>query len=219
MPRASGRTKDDTTPREKALAAFLAVLAERPFESIGLAEVAERAGITLAELRAGFGSTFDMLAAFVRATDSAVLAASDPDMAERPARERLFDVLMRRLETLEPHRDAVRSLAASARRHPSLALGLNRLAVRSQQWMLAAARIDSAGLKGAVRAQGLALLFARVLRVWLADDDPGLAKTMAALDRELGKGERALGLMQRACRLMPRRSRGAAPEGVAEAAS
>ena len=62
-----------------------------------------------------------------------------------PPRERLFDVLMRRLEILAPHREAVRSLLRSARRNPPLALALNGLAVRSQQWMLTAAGIERIG--------------------------------------------------------------------------
>ena len=53
-------------------------------------------------------------------------------MAEEPARERLFDVLMRRLEALAPYKEAVRSLLRSARRNPGLALALNAMAVRSQ---------------------------------------------------------------------------------------
>ena len=190
--------------RDKIIEAFLALLAEKPFERIGLAAVADRAGVSLADLRAEFGSTFDMLAAFMRETDRKVLASGDPELAEAPARERLFDVLMRRIETLKPQREAVRSLPRSARRDPALAMGLNRLALRSQQWMLAAAGIDSAGLRGRVRAQGLVVVFARALRVWFHDEDPGLARTMAALDRELASGERMLNLLDDLCPLLPR---------------
>jgi hypothetical protein len=113
----------------------------------------------------------------------------------------LFDVLMRRLEVLAPHKAAMRSLMRSATRNPRLALTLNGLAVRSQQWMLTAADIDAAGPGGMVRAQGLALLYASVLRVWLEDDDPGLARTMAALDRGLGRGARWAGLLDNLRRL------------------
>jgi AcrR family transcriptional regulator len=190
--------------RDKIVEAFLMLLAEKPFERIGLAAVAIRAGVPLADVRAEFGSTFDMLAAFMRETDRKVLAGGDPELAESSARERLFDVLMRRIETLKPHREAVRSLACSARRDPTFTWGLNRLSLRSQQWMLAAAGIDSAGLYGRVRAQGLVLVFARTLRVWLDDDDPGLARTMAKLDRELASGERCLNLLDDLCRLVPR---------------
>ncbi len=86
-------------------------------------------------------------------------------------------------------------------RNPGLALALQGLGLRSQQWMLTAADIGAAGPRGFVRAQGLALLFASVLRTWIDDDDPGLARTMAALDRALARGQRWSGLLDELCRI------------------
>ena len=203
-----------TSERDKIIAAFLALLAEKPFESIGLADIAAEAGVSLAQLRGEFSSPLAILAAHIKATDRAVLAADLSDMAEEPERERLFDVLMRRLAALAPHREAVRSLLRSARRDPPLALALNGLAVRSQQWMLTAAGIGAAGPRGMIRAQGLAVLFGSVLRTWVRDEDPGLARTMAALDRALARGQRFVGFLDdlchipsRLCRLRSRRRR------------
>jgi len=150
----------------------------------------------------------------MKAVDQAVLAADTSDMAEEPARERLFDILMRRLEALAPHRAAIRSLLRSARRDPPLAVALNKLAVRSQQWMLTAAGIGAAGPSGMIRAQGMAVLFASVLGTWTDDDDAGQARTMAALDRALARGQRLAGFLDdlcaipaRLCRLRSRRRR------------
>jgi AcrR family transcriptional regulator len=200
--------------REKITAAFLALLAEKSIEQIGFAEIAREARVSLGQLRGEFASTLAIFAAHIKATDRAVLAADSSDMAEEPPRERLFDVLMRRLEVLAPHREAVRSLLRSARRNPPLALALNGLAVRSQQWMLTAAEINASGPRGMIRAQGLALLFGSVLGTWVRDDDPGLARTMAALDRALARGQRFSGFLDdlchipsRLCRLRPRRRR------------
>ena len=177
-------------PRERIIGAFMALLAEQPIERIDLAEIAKRAEVSLAELRGEFSTTLAILAAHMKEIDRAVLRGGAGDMAQEPARERLFDVLMRRLETHAPYREAVRSLLRSATRNPPLALTLNGLAVQSQQWMLAAADISASGPKGMVRAQGLALLYASVLRTWLDDTDPGLARTMAALDSALARGQR-----------------------------
>jgi AcrR family transcriptional regulator len=185
----------DKAPRERVIAAMMTLLAEKPIERIGFADIAREAEITLPELREMFGSTLAILAARTKELDRAVLAAGDADMAEEPPRERLFDVLMRRLELLEPEKAAVRSLMRSASRNPALACALNGLAVRSQQWMLTAADIDAAGPRGMLRAQGLAVLFASVLRTWIDDDDPGRARTMAALDRALARGQRWAGLL------------------------
>jgi AcrR family transcriptional regulator len=188
------------TPREKIIAAFMALLAEKSIETIGLAEIAERSGVSLADLRGEFSSPIAILAAQVKELDRQVLAGSDPDMDEEDARERLFDVLMRRLELLAPHKEAVRSLMRSARRDPPLALALNAMTVRSQQWMLTAAGIGASGPKGMVRAQGTALLFANVLRTWV-DDDDDQTRTLAALDTQLARGQRFAGLLDELCRI------------------
>jgi AcrR family transcriptional regulator len=197
--RAAAPPPRGTSDRDKAIDALIALLAEHPFDNIGLAEVAGRAGLKLSQLRAEFGSTLAIFAAHIKDIDRAVLAGGDADMTEEPARERLFDVLMRRLEAMAPYKEAVRSMLRSARRDPPLALALNALAVRSQRWMLEAAGISAAGPKGALRAQGAALMFARVLGVWLHDDDPALDRTMAALDRGLASAERWAGFLDDLC--------------------
>ena len=194
-PTAPSPSDGSKPPRERIIAAFMSLLADKPIEQIGFAGIAREAGVSLVELRDLYGSTLAILAAQMKETDRAVLAADAADMAEEPPRERLFDVLMRRLEVLEPHKAAVRSLTRSASRNPGLAFALNGLAVRSQQWMLTAADIDAAGPRGMVRAQGLAILFASVLRTWVDDDDPGHARTMAALDRALARGQRWSGFL------------------------
>ncbi len=141
--RAKAATPRGTTDRDRAIDALMALLAEQSFEQIGLAEVAGRAGLKLSALRAEFGSTLAILGAHIKDIDRAVLAGGSADMAEEPPRERLFDVLMRRLEALTPYKDAVRSLMRSARCNAGLALALNAMALRSQRWMLEAAGISA----------------------------------------------------------------------------
>jgi AcrR family transcriptional regulator len=196
-----GKSGTPASERERIIESFMGLLAAKPIEEIGFAEIAKGAGVSLAELRGMFDSRLAILSAHMKEIDRQVLAGGDADMAEESPRERLFDVLMRRIELLEPHKAAVRSLIRSYRRHPGLAFALNGLAVRSQQWMLAAAEIDTAGPRGMVRAQGLALLFASVLRIWVHDDDPGHARTMAALDRALARGQRLSGFLDDLCRI------------------
>jgi AcrR family transcriptional regulator len=213
-----------TSDRDKAIDALLALLPGHPIEDIGLAEIAGRAGLKLSQLRAQFGSVLAVYAAHIKDIDERVLAGGDGDMAEEPPRERVFDVLMRRIEILTPYREAVRSILRSARRNPGLALALNAMAVRSQSWMLEAAGISAAGPRGALRAQGAALMFARVLSVWVDDESEGLDRTMSALDRGLTAAERWDGFIGDLCAIPACLARGPRPrrrrpydEGAAEA--
>lgn len=224
QPQAKAEAARTDSDREKAIAALMELLAEQSFEDIGLAEVAGRAGIKLSQLRNEFGSTLAILGAFTKQIDNAVLDGGDADMAEESPRDRLFDVLMRRIEALAPYKDAMRSIMRSARRNPGLALALNVMAVRSQSWMLEAAGIGASGPRGALRAQGAALMFARVMSVWIDDDEEGLDRTMAALDRGLASAGRwdgfvgdLLSIPKCIMRGPRRRRRRPADEGLAEA--
>ncbi len=217
-----------TSDRDKAKDALVALLMQHPFEEIGLAEVAGRAGLKLSALRAEFGSTLAIWAAHIKDMDNAVLSADAADMAAEPLRDRLFDVLMRRIEAMTPYREAYRTMMNSARRNPPLALALNAIAVRSQVWMLEAAGISASGARGALRAQGGAVMFARTVKAWLdAEDEDANDKAMAALDKGLASAERWDGFMRDLCALPrcimrgPRPRRRARPidEGAAEASA
>jgi len=218
-----------TNPRNRIIDALMALLAEKRFEQISLGDVARQAGLGLADLRAEFSALPAILAAHSKMIDHKVLSADVSDMAEETPREKLFDVLMRRIEALTPHKAGLRSLLHSAARNPGLAMMLNALALRSLQFMLTAADIRVSGAKGVVRAQGLVLLYGRVLQTWVDDEDPGLARTMAALDRELERGARWSGFLDDLCcipailcrsggRSRERRFRAAEP-GAGEAAA
>jgi AcrR family transcriptional regulator len=178
--------------QDAAIDALLALLAERRWDEIGLPDIAERAGVTLGALRGAFPSKGAILAGFARRIDQAVLAggtAAEPGFAE-PVRERLFEVVMRRFDALEPYKAAIRG-ARSALMHDPLALAAwNRVELTSAQWMLAAAGIDAEGPAGALKAQALVLMVAAVVPVWLDDDEAGSPKTMKALDTQLHRADR-----------------------------
>src|SRR5260370_385671 len=79
-------TEPDKTNRERIIAALMALLAEQTIEKTGFGAIAGRAGLTLAECRAEFGSVLGVLAAHMKEIDRQVLAGGDADMAEEPAR-------------------------------------------------------------------------------------------------------------------------------------
>src|SRR6266536_3136398 len=201
MARKPQQAKPEGTNREKIMSAFMALLAERRIEEISFGDVAASAGLSLAECRAEFGSLMAVLAAQVKEIDRQVLAGGDPDLAGEPPRERLFDVLMRRLEVLAPHKAAIRSLMRSARRNPGLAMALNRMAMRSQQWMLTAADMDAAGLRRPLRRAAR-----RCLRDRLGAGAPAAGPALApARPRGAPAGRRA-GRGVRAAKPVPARS-------------
>ena len=189
--------------RDKIIDTTMALLADHDWEDLTRGLIASSAGISLAQLRDAYDDRVAVIAGFSRRIDKSVLDNIDPAMAEEPVRERLFDIVFSRFEVLEPYRPALRSLAREVVRDPGLALRFNQILTSSMAWMLDAAGAGRSGAQGALRAQGLALVWGQVMRVWLTDDDPGHARTMAELDRRLRQAERNLIRMQRLKALLP----------------
>jgi AcrR family transcriptional regulator len=195
------RAKSEAKPadlREKIVDALMELASEQRFEDISIRDICKTAGVTLADFRDAFPSKGAVLAGFSRRIDRAVLAQESEQLADESPRERLFDILMRRLEVMASYREGLREVVAWLRREPAAAFAMNQVVVNSMRFMLEAAGIEAeGGAAGALKLQGLALAWARILGVWLGDDDPGLSKTMAELDRALTRGERAVANIDR----------------------
>lgn len=175
---------------DPALQAFWRVLAGGGWSALTMRAVAAEAGITLAELRARFASPYEMLRAHAAAVDAAVIEGTMEDDTST-ARDRLFDVLMRRLDFLQPHRAGVVRFMRDLPRDPLLALWLASEQPRTMRWMLEAAGLEATGPKGAFRAHGLGVVWLATLRAWAKDESEDLSATMAALDRALDQADRA----------------------------
>jgi AcrR family transcriptional regulator len=185
-----------TAPRGRIVEALMALAAERPFDEITITEIATRAAVSLADFRDLFPSKGAALAGFSKQIDRIVLEGGGDDIAADDVKERLFDVLMRRLDAMTPYKEGLRGVSDWLRREPLAALAINGVVVNSMRFMLEAAGIESEGAVGAVKLQGLVFAWTRILGVWLADDEEGASKTMAAIDRELSRGERMVTRME-----------------------
>ncbi len=179
---------DEATVKGRIIAAAMRLAAARPWDEITLRDIADGAGIGLVEMRHEFPSKGAIIASFIRAADDALLARASRPAADQPARDRIFDVIMGRFDVLAPYKPALKSIAAS-RVMDSAVL---KKAWASQAWMLHAAGIGTDGPLGSVRVMGLGTVYGSVMRTWLEDADPGLGRTMAALDRRLKRGEEVM---------------------------
>ncbi|MGO9786936.1 MAG: hypothetical protein ACLPL5_09025 [Stellaceae bacterium] len=174
------------------VAAALKLAAAKGWRRVSLGEIAAEARLSLAQLHALYRGKPMILAACVRHFDQAALNGPEPGAKDKK-RDVLFDVLMRRFDALQPHRQAVAAMLRDSIGDPAALLGFKRLLV-SMGWMLEAAGVSSAGLAGKARRKILALVYISVLLVFLSDKSEDLAKTMAALDRRLTLVQAWLGL-------------------------
>ncbi len=141
-------------PREAIVEALMRLAAEQPWNDIEIGDIAREAGVTLAEFRECYPSKGAVLGGFARMIDKQVLDGASDDLDDEPTRERLFDVLMRRLDAMDPYKPALRRIVFALRGDPLSLAALNQVALNSQRFMLASAGISTEGPLGRLKLQG-----------------------------------------------------------------
>ena len=181
---------DDAAFDNALIAAAFQLAAEQGWRRVSVVAAARAAGLPLARARERFPGRSAILLRFGRLADQAALAEAP---SEGPVRDRLFDLLMRRIDALQTHRAGVLALLRALPAEPPIALLLALATRRSMRWMLAAGGIPTGGIHGELRVKGLLAVWLWTLRAWRADDGEDLGTTMAALDAALRRAEQAAG--------------------------
>ncbi len=184
--------KTETKPKEIIVKALMNLANTHDWNTITLPMIAEKAEMSLLEIHEYFPSKGAMLGGFAKMIDRKVLSGTTADMQDEPMRERLLDIMMRRLDALDPYKMAIKNIKNHVKYDPLSIFALNAVAVNSWRYMLAAAGIDTEGHMGGLRVQGIAIIFAGSLDTWLNDDTEGHQKTMAMFDKKLKQGEDTL---------------------------
>lgn len=167
--------------------AAFAMAASDGWGQMRVADAARRADLPLGQARTRFPTKGAVLLRFGRMADADALGKA----AEGPARDRLFDLLMQRIDTLQAHRAGVLALFRALPLEPGTAALLGAASLTSMGWMLEGAGISSAGLRGTLRAQGLLAVWLWTVRAWRGDESEDLSATMAALDEALNRAAQA----------------------------
>jgi AcrR family transcriptional regulator len=190
--RRRGADTGQQSDADRIIDAALARVASEGWRHLSLAATADAVGLPILRVYRTFGSKQSILQGLYRRVDEAVLAEPPPaEPAERP-RDRLFDLLMRRFDTLQPYKPTLEVLRRELPGDPVTALCAGASLLRSMRWMLEAADITSGGLRGALAVKLTAAAYLSTMRVWRRDDSPDLGRTMAALDARLRRIERWL---------------------------
>ena len=175
---------------QQILETALGLASKARWSSISLREITAAAGVLPAEMYSLYPSKIEILKAYFASVDAAVLKTKFAFDPEDSPRDRLFDVLMRRFDALSDDRDAVVSILAALRSDPMSTLCLAPGIYRSMRWMLETAEISTSGPNGCLTVKGLVALWFATLRIWERDESEDMARTMAALDKNLRRAER-----------------------------
>jgi len=201
-PRPGRREKNKTQTKERILAAALQLFRENGLEGTTTREISRRAQIAEGTLFNYFKTKEDLaLYFFQKETDDLIKwFRANKRLQKAPLPEKLFGVIHRQLEYIEPYEDFIgavfcRSLQPTSSLSPlsfdSLELRLKYL--RFIREILAEAE-ESGDIPrvGDLGAYAVGLFYLGIVAFWLQDGSRGKQKTLALLDRALTVGSHVL---------------------------
>jgi len=183
------------SPPDLLTTAF-ALLAERGWTGLSLPALAERSGLPLIEVHRQLPDRRAVLRGLSERVDEAMLGIDLRELEGLPPRDKLFELIMRRLDALAPFRAGIERLMRAARRDPCLLLPVTCRLERSLRLMQELAGLRAHGLRARLQRRALMAAYGQALRIWLADDSADLARTMAELDTLLRRVEGLVGLRE-----------------------
>jgi AcrR family transcriptional regulator len=182
---------DTLPPTDAALSeALFHVIADHGWRGVTPGRLSAASGLAAGEIVRRFPSRLGLLGVWADVVMDQVAQGTVPGQGGTP-RDRLFDVMMRGLDALAPYRAGLTRLMREMYTDAVLFGAIAPLFQRSMERMLDAAEIDSAGLRGRLRAAGLTLVWIRAVNAWSKDESEELGPTMATLDRALERAEQA----------------------------
>lgn len=176
--------------KDKTFEACLKVIEREGWKGFSFAKAAQNSDLPLAAFHEQFSSPSDVMIHLFRLIDQEVFKHLDSYEGLAP-KDALFDILMIRFESAQPYKIVLKSFWEDWIMAPAEVPAFACQGFSSMAWMLEAAGLESRGVRGFLRVQGLTTLYLLTLRTWLTDDSPDLGKTMVFLDKGLVKLERA----------------------------
>ncbi len=163
-----------------ALDAALTLAAEKPWNSISLAEIARACNKTLSDFYGEIDKQ-GLVEELDRRLDKA--CSAEPVDPEGSPRERVFDVAMLRFEAMEPNRAAILSIRKSWMQDPLRRLAAAKRRLDTAKWILTCAEEDGPLL--GPRAAILSGILFRAEEAWTKETGTDFSQTMSQLDRDL----------------------------------
>ncbi len=181
---------DPALRRELARAALI-LAAAGAWREVTLARLAEVSGRPLSDFYGA--SLWEAVDCVEEAFDRAIAESADQLDPNQSVRDRLFELIMRRFEAMEPHRAAVLAMEQGIDRDPTLMASAHQRHVRCARWVLALAGLEADGMTGQARSQGLGIIIGQARIAWRGDDAGDFTRTMASLDKNLRRAEEMFG--------------------------
>ena len=167
------------------------IIEKSGWKSFSLLKLAYAEKIPINEIKIFFKSEITILDEFSKMIDIKVEKSFDyEELTNTSVKDNLFELIMLRLEYMQPYRNALKSIKSSFKSDPLVAKSVAKNVMNSLDFYLELTNAFNDTFLDIFKKKSIFLIYSYIFMIWLEDDSDELSKTMSELDKLLTFSEK-----------------------------
>ena len=167
------------------------IIEKSGWKSFSLQKLSYTEKIPINEIKIFFKSEITILDEFSKMIDIKVEKSFDyEELTNTSVKDNLFELIMLRLEFMQPYRNALKSIKSSFKSDPLVAKSVTKNVMNSLDFYLELTNAYNNSFLDIFKKKSIFLIYSYVFMIWLEDDSDELSKTMSELDKLLSFSEK-----------------------------
>ena len=167
------------------------IIEKSGWKSFSLQKLSYAEKIPINEIKIFFKSEITILDEFSKMIDAKVEKSFDyEELTNTSVKDNLFELIMLRLEYMQPYRNALKSIKSSFKSDPLVAKSVAKNVMNSLDFYLELTNAFNDTFLDIFKKKSIFLIYSYIFMIWLEDDSDELSKTMSELDKLLTFSEK-----------------------------
>ena len=167
------------------------IIEKSGWKSFSLQKLSYAEKIPINEIKIFFKSEITILDEFSKMIDIKVEKSFDyEELTKTSVKDNLFELIMLRLEFMQPYRNALKSIKESFKSDPLVAKSVAKNVMNSLDFYLELTNAFNDSFLDIFKKKSIFLIYSYIFMIWLEDDSDELSKTMSELDKLLTFSEK-----------------------------
>ena len=167
------------------------IIEKSGWKSFSLQKLSYAEKIPINEIKIFFKSEITILDEFSKMIDIKVEKSFDyEELTNTSVKDNLFELIMLRLEYMQPYRNALKSIKSSFKSDPLVAKSVAKNVMNSLDFYLELTNAYNDSFLDIFKKKSIFLIYSYIFMIWLEDDSDELSKTMSELDKLLTFSEK-----------------------------
>ena len=167
------------------------IIEKSGWTSFSLQKLSDAEKIPINEIKFFFRSEITILDEFSKMIDIKVEKSFDyEELTTTSVKDNLFELIMLRLEYMQPYRNALKDIKSSFKSDPLVAKSVAKNVMNSLDFYLELTNAYNDSFLDIFKKKSIFLIYSYIFMIWLEDDSDELSKTMSELDKLLTFSEK-----------------------------